>query len=105
MIGTISSPWGTASAPPGQKSFCTSMTIKTSLPPMVAPSFMIQDLSCIQDLVISFRRLQTAIKLSRKSFEFVGDLHWIGHGRIERTQGLRQSFKLAPGMTPNVVER
>ena len=29
-VGTISSPRGTASAPPGQKSFCTSTTIRTS---------------------------------------------------------------------------
>src|ERR1044072_3627793 len=41
--GTISSPLGTASAPPGQKSFCTSMTISASsavgviLPAMAAP--------------------------------------------------------------------
>ena len=30
--GTISSPPATASAPPGQKSFCTSMTISASRP-------------------------------------------------------------------------
>src|SRR4029453_13513600 len=41
--GTISSPLGTASAPPGQKSFCTSMTMSASsavgviLPAMAAP--------------------------------------------------------------------
>ena len=41
--GTISSPLGTASAPPGQKSFCTSMTMSASsavgviLPAMTAP--------------------------------------------------------------------
>src|SRR5262245_37253587 len=30
MIGTTSSPCGTASAPPGQKSFCTSITSRIS---------------------------------------------------------------------------
>src|SRR5688572_18531624 len=29
-VGTISSPFGTARLPPGQKSFCTSMTTSTS---------------------------------------------------------------------------
>ena len=40
MIGTTSSPRGTASAPPGQKSFWMSTTMSTSLPLIMALSLI-----------------------------------------------------------------
>src|SRR5262245_55872896 len=111
-IGTISSPCGTASAPPGQKSFCTSTTMSTSLPSMVAASLIsgsrrarsafARSLSKIWQVCLHF---QPVVELRRKFLEFVGDLDRIGRARLEAAQGFGQPFKLALGVAPNVIER
>src|SRR5436190_2660082 len=60
MSGTISSPCFTSSAPPGQKSFCTSTTIRQSVARGMALPLYSED-----DLAGVLRRFHQLVRLAR----------------------------------------
>src|SRR5580658_1141826 len=104
--GTTSLPRGTASAPPGQKSFCTSTTMRTSSLPgstgMLISTVQVYSLSLQPK---SGPRLQAAIDLVGEFDQIVRDLDRIGGARLEPPQRFGQIFELALRPLPDLIER
>ena len=101
LIGTTSSPFGTARARRDKNRSAQSTTIRVSSPPVLIASLT----EAVMQSRSGLLRFHAPIDLGRERFKFTGDFDWIGHGRFERAQGLGQSLKLALGVTPNFFER
>src|SRR5580704_426581 len=101
-IGTTSSPRGTASAPPGQKSFCTSTAMRTSLSPNVAVSLAL--MASISWPRLELRALHAAVHLRGERHQFVGNFDRIGRAGFQLAQRLGQALELALHARPDRIE-
>src|ERR1700722_6368293 len=101
-IGTTSSPRGTASAPPGQKSFCTSTAMRTSLSPNVAVALAL--MASISWPRLELRALHAAVHLRGKLFKLVGNFDRIRRSGFQLAQRFGQALELALHARPDRIE-
>src|SRR5262249_24333550 len=119
--GTTSSPRGTARPPPGQKSFWTSTTTRTSLSRMsilstITFSLVVLFVDCCSLLSLEhdlFRKpvstfrdhaLCPPVDVGGEPPERLGHVHRISRAAVEPAQGFRQALELACCPRANVGE-